>query len=407
MNRLSDPTVCMVTGTYAPEVSGGSLQGRTLAVALKPRIRCVVLTTTTDSTLQREDVVDDIPVYRVYVEPRNLARKVLATFQIVRRLLMLRHEIDIIHMHGFSQKNWPVVCLNLWLRKPMVQKLTLLGTDDPASLRNTFSGRIQRWCYAQADRLIAVSPALMEAVQSDSMLRRRVQLIANGVDVARFSPVPNDERRTLRQHLGFPPDAKVVLFVGIAAPRKDPLTVWRAWRKIQPQWGGRLRLLMIGATDSPYYEIDPSLVAQLRDEVRNAGCADQVSFLEGIEHIEAYFQAADLFVHSSRDEGLPNAVLEAMATGLPCIVARLRGITDWIIEDGVSGVLVEPGDVGAFAQTMLHLLEDAGAARALGMAARHTIQQRFGMDQIAISYEAMYRELRNGRHEEQAVTASH
>ena len=65
------PTVCMVTSAYAPEVSGGSVQARTLTEALRGRIRCVVVTTTTDRTLAAVDTVNDIPVHRIYVDPRH------------------------------------------------------------------------------------------------------------------------------------------------------------------------------------------------------------------------------------------------------------------------------------------------------------------------------------------------
>lgn len=389
--------VCLVTGAYYPEVSGGGLQARTLARALQGSVRCTVLTTTTDRTLPRDDRDEDIPVHRVYVRPDRPFSKVAAAARMATQLVRMRRHVDVIHLHGFSQKNWVVMGLAKLLRKPVVQKLTSLGIDDPASLPSTVGGRLQRWCYGQTDRLVAVSPALMHAVLDSPALRGRATLIANGVDVERFHPVDDPSHRAeLRQALGLPAEAHITLFVGFCSRDKDPLTLWRAWRSVQWPEGVEPSLLFVGSTQASYHEIDQSLVAQLRREIAEAGREQHVRFIERAEEITRYYQAADAFVMPSRREGLPNALLEAMATALPCIAARLPGITDWVIEDGRTGLLFEPGDVEALTNALQRLVDDPAQAIRLGARADQTIVERFAIARIAAQYRALYQGLANG-----------
>src|SRR5205085_11338794 len=96
--------------------------------------------------------------------------------------------------------------------------------------------------------------------------------------------------------------------------------------------------------------------------------------LERATAIEQLYRAADVFILPTLREGLPNAVLEAMASGAACIVSRLPGVTDTLITDGIDGRLVAPGDRSGFASALAELLDDAGARARLGQAARRTIE---------------------------------
>jgi glycosyltransferase involved in cell wall biosynthesis len=386
--------VCLVTGAYYPEVSGGGLQARTLALALRSRVRCTVVTTTTDPSLPARDTIEGIPVRRVFLDPASPASKLAAGIRMARHLLALRGEIDLIHLNGFSQKNLLMVTMAKLMRKGLVQKLTSLGADDPGSLGPTWGGRLARWCYARVDRVVGVSPAFLDGERLPEALRRKTVLIPNGVDLDRFRPLADgQERLELRRALDLPPDEPVVVFVGFCSQDKDPWTLWEAWRAVRRRRGGRLRLLFIGATASSYQEVDPQLAARLRRAIEEEGCGGQVRFIERTSEIERYLRASDLFVQTSRREGLPNALLEAMASGLPCAATRLPGLAGWLIEDGANGILFDPGDVEALGEALDRLCHDAPEAQRLGLAARRTIEQRFSIAQAAASYAELYRQV--------------
>lgn len=102
-----------------------------------------------------------------------------------------------------------------------------------------------------------------------------------------------------------------------------------------------------------------------------------------------------MFALPSRREGLPNALLEAMASGAACVASRLPGVTDAMIDDGVSGRLVPPGDVDALAGALDALLGDAAKRARLGAAARKTVSARYSVAATAAAhlraYEALIR----------------
>jgi glycosyltransferase involved in cell wall biosynthesis len=103
-----------------------------------------------------------------------------------------------------------------------------------------------------------------------------------------------------------------------------------------------------------------------------------------------------VLIFPSTREGLPNVVLEAMASGLPCIVSRLRGVTDAVIADGVDGLLVDPSDRPAFGRTLARVLRDPTLRARLGAEARRTVEARFALAQTAALHIALYNELLNG-----------
>jgi glycosyltransferase involved in cell wall biosynthesis len=103
-----------------------------------------------------------------------------------------------------------------------------------------------------------------------------------------------------------------------------------------------------------------------------------------------FYQVADVFALPSRIEGLPNALLEAMACGLPVISSTLTGMTE-IVENGVNGVVVSIGDEHALSGAILSLLGDHSTARRLGQAARQYILESCSLDTVAESYIKLYR----------------
>jgi glycosyltransferase involved in cell wall biosynthesis len=157
--------------------------------------------------------------------------------------------------------------------------------------------------------------------------------------------------------------------------------------------GGVGTLLFVGATHGPHPEIDPTIVQQLRADAERRGLAKHVAFIERTEAIERVYAAADVFVLPSVREGLPNALLEAMASGLPCVATRLPGVTDTLIADGTSGWLVAPDDAAGIAATLGRVLGDPIRRATAGRAARAAVERGYGFDATAAAHLAIYRAL--------------
>lgn len=379
----------MVTGAYYPEVSGSGLQCRALVQSLQDRVSFTVLTTSTDTSLPREGEVGGVPVFRVVVDVTKLWSKVRAALRVAWIFMRRRNHFDIVHLHGFSQKSYLAVLLTRIFRKRLIIKLTSAGFDDPLSMRRR--GWLASRLYAQADLYVGVSVGLEQAYRASELSQEKFWLIPNGVNLQRFQPTDQRKRQDLRRQLGLPADDLLILFIGFFSHEKCPDVLFQAWTQLQLNGAPRTGLLFIGATRGQYYEIDPHLARAMQDQARRLRLEDHVAFVELTHDIEQYYGAADIFVLPSVREGLPNALLEAMASGLPCIATRLPGSTDTVINDGVNGLLIPPRDVGALEHALRLLLQDRALAQVLGQRARQTIEERFAMTQIAQRHLEVYR----------------
>lgn len=388
---VMQPGVLMVTGAYYPEVSGAGVQCRTLVNALKDQVDFSVLTTTLDRRLPLEDVVDSVAVYRIPVDPTSPFSLVRAALRLVRLFVTLRSRFQIVHLHGFSRKTRLVILLARCFRKRIIQKLTSAGHDDPLSIRT--SGRAAFWWYSRADLYFGVSARLQELYHSSGLPREKFWLVPNGVDVERFRLGDRGERRALRRALGLPEELTLILFVGFFSLEKCPDLLFKAWTRTLVEDLPATGLVFVGATRSRYFEVDLGLAQRIRVEAHDLGVEKRVIFVEVTHEIEKYYRAADVFVLPSSREGLPNSLLEAMATGLPCVVSRLPGVTDGVIDHGVNGLLFPPGDVAALEGALRLLLQDLTRAQELGRKARETVEGRYSITQTAARCLEAYQRL--------------
>jgi glycosyltransferase involved in cell wall biosynthesis len=388
---VSKPGVLMVTGAYFPELSGAGLQCRALVRQLHDAVSFTVLTTTIDAALPAADERDGVTVYRVFVNPASVPSKIAAAWQTSRFLLQARARYSILHLHGFSQKSLLVVVVGLLLGKRIAIKLTSVGHDDPRAIRAR--GRLAYWCYTRARLFFGVSGKLQALYAASGLPMERFRLIPNGVDLERFGPASPEERRRLRAELGLAVESTVVLFVGFFSREKCPDLLFEAWSRLAAQGDTSSVLVFVGATRSPYYEVDERLAPGIRDAAARLGLDRRLFFVEETREIEKYHRTADIFVLPSVREGLPNALLEAMACGAGCIATRLEGVTDTLIADDDSGILVQPRDAAALAGALARLVSQPDLAKAMGARARQRVERDFPLTRTAGQYLTAYHEL--------------
>jgi glycosyltransferase involved in cell wall biosynthesis len=352
-----------------------------------------VLTTTTLRDAPAHSEVDGIPVYRVFVDSGNRRSKLMAAWRMMRLLPSLVRDSDVFHFHGFTEKMLLLFAASRLARLRTIEKMTSLGWDDPIAIRSRPFGRLLAAAQTRVDRMVAVTPALRDRCVRAGMDDDVVVTIPNGVDTDRFVPVDATGRAAARTRLGLPPDVPIVVFVGFWSAEKGPHVLFDAWKRAREQTRLDAALLFIGSTSADHAEVHPVLVDDIRRRIDSAGLQSRVVFVERTTDVAAYLQACDIFAVPSSREGLSNALLEAMATGLPAITGAIAGASDSVIESGVNGFLVPAGDAGALARALAPLLADDRLRRDVGRKARQTIVERFAMPRIADRYFALYGEL--------------
>lgn len=383
--------VLMVTGAYAPEISSGGLQSEIMARVLRGRAEVRVLTTAVDPTTPRHASVDGIEVTRIHVRIGRPLSQLRALLLMTVALWRLVRWCDVIHVHGVSTKNVLVTAAAKLAGRPIVLSLHTMGADAPEPIRQ--SGALAWWAFRSAARYLAVSPALMQASLGAGVDPARIQYLPNGIDTDRFTPASADERRALRRSLHVDPDAPVVVFVGYFSHDKQPRVLFDAWLRLRDEHGIDSTGYFVGAFESEYFEVDETIAEGMRRDAAAHGRADRLILTGPVPDVHRYLRLADVFVLPSRREGLPVALMEAMACGLPAVASQLPGATDALIDNGVSGLLVPVGDVPAFASAIARLLSNPARAGAMGAAARQVIRDRFSRDTIAQRWLACYDEL--------------
>jgi glycosyltransferase involved in cell wall biosynthesis len=383
--------VLMVTGSYHPEISSGGLQAQMVVRAARGAAAFHVLTTAVDAALPRESVVDGVEVSRIVVDLASTRSKLQAADEMIRELVSLLRTSDVVHLHGYSSKNLIVTALSKILNVPVVLSLHTAGFDEPAAI--AAHGRAARWSFNTCRLYLCVSPSLADACRAAGVPAAKIRHVPNGVDVERFRPADTVDRSALRRSLGLDPAWPIVLFVGFFSRDKQPHVLFDAWLRLQRDRATQSALVLVGATRSTYFEVDDRLARDIHERARHEGVADRVSLVEPTHHIDDYFRAADIFALPSLREGLPLALLEAMATGLPVVASRLPGSTDAVIDHDRTGVLVAPGDVDALAEALGGLLRDPGRSARLGAAARCRVVSDFSADRVAAAWVAAYRDV--------------
>jgi len=230
-----------------------------------------------------------------------------------------------------------------------------------------FTLALERRLSRLPDRVVANSEAGARDVIAAGFPAAKVVTISNGIDADRFAPCP-EAARALRHCLGLPPGALVVGMVARFDPMKDHATFFAAAARLRQQHP-KLALLLIGSGS-------PESVAAAHRLAEKSGLGPACHWLGICEEMPAIYSAMDLLVLCSAfGEGLPNAVAEGMACGVPCVVTDV-GDSACLVGD--TGVVVPPADPGALAAGIEHLLKRLEAEPGLRRSSRQRIVDHFG-----------------------------
>jgi glycosyltransferase involved in cell wall biosynthesis len=305
-----------------------------------------------------------VPVYdaprRPGPDPSLVAR--LAT-------LLAKLHADVVHTHN------PAPLLHAIPAALIARVPRRIHTKHGANLYGTRGLWAARVVVRSLHALVAVSPETAAIARSKERVPPRLlHVVPNGIPLRDFAPDANARAR-VRAELGIPPAAFVVGSVGRLAPEKDyPLLV----RALTPLLADDLRLVLVGDGDARA-AIEQAIAPER---------APFVTFTGARADVAALLAAFDVFALSSRTEGLPLAIPEAMATGLPVVATAVGGLPSSVPPD--CGVLVAAGDEDALRLAVTALARDEARRSAMGRSARRHALARFSLDRVTDAYEAVY-----------------
>ena len=265
-----------------------------------------------------------------------------------------------------------------------------IGAGDIDNLlRNTLGGRAILKFLKRSNAFYQVlSTRSRSYLISWGFRPERIVYIPGSVDVEKFRPAPERRPDPLQAR-------RDIICVARLEYSKGIDVLLHAWKRLlltTTEWHAQLkpRLLLVG---------EGVLKSQLERIAVELNIQDSVEFLGLRSDVVGLLQQSWGFVLPSRGEGMPNALLEAMACGLPCIATRTSGSED-IIADGINGFLVEPEQPADLAHVLRRLMEDADLARRLGQEGRATVEREYQLTHIVEQCLELYRRLLGGDNEQ-------
>ncbi len=285
----------------------------------------------------------------------------------------LRRGYDVVHAHL-------VISSFLCERMMPPDRLgrLIVHVQNPVCASGRYQDWIERHAYRRAGTVLACSRHVLNTVG----LCRNGEALHNTINMGHFRPFTPEERAAARARHGVGEDHPVFVAAGRLAPQKNHALLLDAFASVRVKLPAA-RLLLAGG--GPLREA-------LETRARSLGLGDSLRFLGFQEDVRGLLAAADVYVLSSRYEGLSLSLLEAMACGLPCVSTAYPG-ADEALEDGMTGRLVPPDDAPALAAALKELGANPTLREVLGRAAREFVESRFSAEETASRLITIYQGL--------------
>jgi glycosyltransferase involved in cell wall biosynthesis len=277
------------------------------------------------------------------------------------------------------------------------------GRNCPARLVHTYHGHvfegyfgwartrlfvfIERCLCRATDAVIAISAQLRDELLDKYALARatQIKLIPLGFHLDGLLALSDSHRQYARMSLNIPNDAVVVSTVGrLTAIKQHDLFLEMAHR-LMPR-SNTFLFLIVG---------DGELRAELEQKARDVGVEAATRFLGWQSDLKTIYAATDIFVLTSRNEGTPVALIEAMAAGLPTVSTDVGGVRDVVTAEDM-GLLIEFGNAEALASAVASLADDLPRRQEMGRRARASVRLRFAAERLVADIRALYAELLSG-----------
>jgi glycosyltransferase involved in cell wall biosynthesis len=300
----------------------------------------------------------------------------------LRKILKIERP-DIVHCHSsLAGALGRLAVLGLCKVKPkIVYTPHLMYYECSKGLKKSIYWCIEKLLWPLADAIIAVGRSEYEVLNKDFAPAKRLYRINNGIDVVEGVSNVSNAKERLSNELDIKGDSIFILSLARLEPQKDVLTLLKAFISVTTQQPDAVLLLAGGGTESQ--------IKEAKRLIEEAGLSRRAFLLGWRDDIDLLLSAADIAVLSTNLEGLPYALLEAMAAEKPLVGSLAQGVVDCII-DGYNGYLFDVGDVESCAVYLTRLLRDPVLRRRLGAAGKEYALKNFSLKTMLNETEELY-----------------
>jgi L-malate glycosyltransferase len=305
------------------------------------------------------------------------------------RRLMRSSRVDVVHTFFETSNTWGALVAKLSKVPVLVSSRRDMGILRLRKHRMAYKV-VNRLC----DAFVAVSDGVRDfCIETEGVDPERIFTVHNGVDLAKIDAA--GEVAALQAKLDVRDGSPVVTTVANIRRIKGLDTLLQAAAVVRREFPN-VRFVVAGNW------LEPAHYRELQRLVQHLGLTDNVSFLGHFEEVFSLLKLSNVFCLLSRSEGFSNALLEAMASGLPCVATRVGGNPE-AIEHGRNGILVPAEGAEAAAQQIAMLLRNPQEARSIGRAARQTVEDKFTSEKTAGQLASLYEALLNEREQRRVI----
>jgi glycosyltransferase involved in cell wall biosynthesis len=373
--------VCMISTFFYPFAGGAEKQGERLSTWLVQHGVPVTIITRQYDDLPTHEVLNGIEIYRIRTLPGKGLTALSFALGGVWTLLRHRKRFNVIHTHQIYSPTTIGWIGKRLLNHPLVINLHLGGKEGDIQrlLRNPRSGKARlEGLKRDGDAFIAISNEILNELREQDVPEEKIHVLGNAVDPNVFKPVSPEEKKRLREKLGLPLNAPIVVIVARVVEIKGHAVLLKAWADVPAP----AHLVIIGTGD-----LEESLKAQA-----DAQMPGRVTFTGKRDNVNEYLQAADAWTLPSYGEGLPVSLLEAMSAGLPVVVTPVGAMPE-IVQDGVNGFIVPVGNDAALAAALTNAIDGSKESLNLGRRGRELIEAQYSIDSVSQAYLDLFSKL--------------
>jgi len=294
------------------------------------------------------------------------------------------HDVDIIHSLG-----WATYAEGLFAAGISGKKCKFIHSFRGKTIEDTINIP-QRRILAQHFFSIFCDAIITPSEKSRKEYSRlinidpeKIKVIYNGVDINKFQIDSSDSLKEKMKEFGLKKEDIVIGSVARFDPVKNIDALVRAFARLPKSALEKCKMLLLG--DGPELPF-------VRNTAKDLGVKEKVIFAGMRSDIPQCLSLVDIYVQPSKFEGVPNAVLEAMAAGLPVIATNVGGVPE-IVEDGRTGILVEVDDEKTLARSIELLIEDPEKRRKMGSLGRKRVTSLFSIEKMVSEYEKLYEDI--------------
>lgn len=330
--------------------------------------------------------VENIHIVPVALYPRSVGIDVCRVPRCIYKIysILKRGNFDIVHTHGYFADFAGIISAKL-IGIPVVS--TCHGYIDIIDdLKLTMYNKLDRFMLKLSDRIITVSENIERQLCSCGVRGEKIKLIQNSIKVP---DIDNRDivsiRNTYRARIGVGKDDFLIGFVGRVSEEKGLKDLIEAVDVLRDGTYPNVKVYIVGTGRQEN---------ELKELVDRKGMKENIVFLGFQEYVEGWILASDVSVLPSLTEGTPMSLLEAMSYAKPVVASNVGGIPK-VINNGVNGLLVPPGDWRSLAVTLRNLINDSGLRKQIEISARETIIAKYDIRSWMEKINSVYLELCN------------